>query len=80
MLFLLNLEIKNAGMDDKEIQASLEAIDRAGKKVTASKEAAVEFLQRIGVLKANGELHPFFIDHVESGPPSPDESPEIPSA
>jgi hypothetical protein len=57
-------------MDENEVRDLLEALDRAGKRVTASKEASVAFLTRIGILDESGEVNPFFRDGVESIPPS----------
>jgi len=57
-------------MDEKEIQESLAAMERAGKRAMASKEAATQFLMDAGILDEHGEVLPFFKDNVASAPPS----------
>ncbi len=44
-------------MSDKT-KRQIEILDKAGKKISSSKKASLAFLQKIGIVTANGKLSP----------------------
>jgi hypothetical protein len=50
---------------DKSINETLQAIDRATEEALKSKENAIKFLQRIGLLDENGEPTEWYLDSLK---------------
>ena len=61
-------------MDEREIKESLAAIDKEGRRVTASREASEQFLKEIGVLNRDGTMNPLFVDNVRIHRPTQPDS------